>query len=133
MTKDNIIPPIPTQKPLPPQITLLEFRSWLQGVEDMSTAANWAPNKAQWRKIRIKIDSIKETVIPVSPMSHQFNEEFPINVLPTPQGSALDTVRMPVPAQSIQLTPDAPIGRGQDKVVTPHIDTTDGNYKSSFE
>lgn len=39
--------------------TLAEFRAWLSGVEELQPA-DWAPNAAQWKTIREKIDSIAE-------------------------------------------------------------------------
>lgn len=42
---------------VPQNITLDQFRSWLQGVEDMQTD-DWAPNADQWKVIREKIDLI---------------------------------------------------------------------------
>lgn len=42
---------------IPQTITLDQFRSWLQGVEDMQTE-DWAPNADQWKVIREKIDLI---------------------------------------------------------------------------
>ena len=43
------------------RVTLNEFRSWLEGVEELQ-ADEWAPTKEQWKLIRVKIDSIKEVV-----------------------------------------------------------------------
>ena len=39
--------------------TLSEFRAWLNGVEELQPE-DWAPNAAQWKLIREKIDSIAE-------------------------------------------------------------------------
>ena len=40
-------------------ITLENFRSWLEGVEEMQEE-DWVPSAAQWKTIRKKIDSIEK-------------------------------------------------------------------------
>lgn len=44
------------------EISFAEFKSWLQGVEDMQPA-DWAPSREQWLKIREKLMSVKENNI----------------------------------------------------------------------
>jgi len=46
-----------TYKAKTKRITLVEFRAWLEGVEELQPD-NWAPNAEQWKLIRAKIDSI---------------------------------------------------------------------------
>lgn len=38
---------------------LKEFKSWLEGVEDMQDD-DWTPSDIQWKKIRKKIDELEE-------------------------------------------------------------------------
>jgi len=45
-------------------ISLLEFRAWLQGIEEMQDDT-WAPNTEQWKKIKAKIADIVEEEIEV--------------------------------------------------------------------
>lgn len=40
-------------------ITLAEFKAWLEGVEELQ-AKDWAPDKTQWKRIRSKINCIVE-------------------------------------------------------------------------
>lgn len=41
-------------------VTVVELKSWLEGVEDMQGPA-WVPNKEQWKKIRNKIQLLIDT------------------------------------------------------------------------
>jgi len=125
-------------------ISLEEFRAWLQGVEEMQED-DWAPNTTQWKKIREKIDNIaasQQAFVPYpthQPMSqgvihHQpqpgvLMQDEEGGVIPGP--SALDT-QLRAPTKNIELNPDAPIAKGQEQVKTPNIDTADGDYKSAF-
>ena len=40
-------------------ISLVEFRAWLEGLDD-ALGDNWVPTKEQWKRIREKIEAIKE-------------------------------------------------------------------------
>jgi len=53
------------------KISLDQFRSWLQGVEDMQ-ADEWTPNSDQWKVIREKIDLILSTADEQQPMQPQY-------------------------------------------------------------
>lgn len=46
-----------TYKAKTKRISLLEFRAWLEGVEELQPK-DWAPNLEQWKLIRAKIDAI---------------------------------------------------------------------------
>jgi len=115
--------------------TLVEFRAWLEGVEEMQ-GDEWVPSIEQWRRIRNKIDMIEDAPIPE-----------PVPAIPTPPAyipvptpayapgpSSLDgVVHQPAPPAPIELNPNAPIAKGQQQVKTPDIDTSSGEYKSSYE
>lgn len=77
------------------QITLKEFKAWLQGVEELQSD-DWHPTKEQWQKIRDKIDTIVE---------------------PEPNNQASSTVQQPQPAPAVpqQQTPPPPM----EQVDTP--------------
>ena len=112
------------------EITIMEFRAWLQGVEEMQED-DWHPNETQWKKIRGKIDCVIQGVQPVAPSG--FVPQQPQQIIQNfqPDRSALDNVPMPVP---IQLNPNAPMNKVEgEQVKTPNIDTSDGNYTSTFE
>lgn len=132
-------------------ITLDQFRSWLDGVEEMQPQS-WTPDKLQWKRIREKIDLIQQ------PEPQQYNP--PLNQIPSaalPQQSALPPQQADYPHTEIvdeelkpfdappaiplsdianmDVTPSTPAlstnGRGQLK--TPDIDTSAGKYVSSLE
>lgn len=111
-------------------ITLAEFKAWLQGVEDMQPA-NWSPNTEQWKRIREKIDHIDEYDVPV--VQRNYGQQVPRQIVvpptqafvPAPQMSSLPVIErpnVPNPANLLQ----------GDKLLTPSIDTSDGNYNSMF-
>lgn len=118
-------------------ITLDQFRAWLEGVEEMQEDG-WTPDVRQWTKIREKIDMIRSQPAPAQPAPFVPHPAANVPVQQTvPPPSAFDQVTtQPAPRAPIQLNPDAPIANdptGKVPVKAPDIDTSDGNYKSSFE
>lgn len=123
-------------------ITIKEFRMWLQGVEEMQDAA-WVPNPTQWRRIREKIDTIVDDEPVQQPAPQQVNYGYPVpptgislgNDIPVqagPSGLAATPRLPPMPTSpppgGLFATPETPT----IPVRTPNIDTTNGNYQSSF-
>lgn len=51
------------------QITIKEFKMWLQGVEEMQEDG-WTPDAKQWARIRSKIQAIDETEHTSTPVSY---------------------------------------------------------------
>ena len=97
---------------------------------------DWAPTTAQWTKIRNKIDDVAAPAQNRSTIEMPQSPFRPMN----PQGdgmigpSALDApARIPENARPVEMNPNAPMGKGQEQVKTPNIDTTAGNYESAFE
>ena len=130
------------------KITIKEFRMWLQGVEEMQDPA-WVPNPTQWQRIREKINTIEdepETVVVHQPVVHQAPQvAYPVPPTGVPLGneipgvpagpSSLASAPYPVaslpatpPPGGLFATPEAP----NMPVRTPNIDTTNGQYQSSF-
>lgn len=121
------------------KITIAEFRCWLEGVEEMQDEA-WVPSPTQWKRIRDKLNTIDDTPPPApAPVAVQHTlptvwrspeVEAPIQIAP----SAMVGLPVPrAPAQHTPLTgpfanPDVP----QMPVRTPTIDTSNGNYQSTF-
>jgi hypothetical protein len=114
--------------------TLGEFRSWLEGVEEMQ-AENWAPDLTQWRRIREKIDNIVE-----APRSFKSGaagasdtDEQPARVIRPSGPSAFSGATMPQP---IAATPP-PFMNTSDvagaRISTPNVDTSKQPYSSSLE
>ena len=131
-----------------PKLSIDQFRSWLEGVEDMQEEG-WVPDERQWRKIRQKIDLVIEStpptahsvVYPPQRMPQQSVSSIPVEMeqelemAPPPGPSALDGMKRPAsPAPTIKMDDGAPIARDlKTPAPAKNIDTSNGNYKSSFE
>ena len=111
---------------------------WLQGVEEMQDSA-WVPNPTQWQRIRDKINTIEEVaapshdyspMIPAYPMPSAAIEQMPVHVAQPAMMPALPMPTIPAapPAHSLFAHPDNPAVPTR----TPNIDTTNGQYSSSF-
>lgn len=119
------------------RVTLNEFQAWLDGVEELQPDG-WTPSAAQWKLIRDKISNIKEA--PVVAQQPVINTPAPHMQQGIPQAPAPGYVPAPdvggVPLGSVEMSPaaSAMMNPGHsNKTVTPNIDTTNGNYASSFE
>ena len=99
------------------KITLSEFRAWLSGVEEMQDD-NWTPSQSQWETIRCKMDLIIGDEAPVDWQPVHYAQPRPQQV--TSMGPA---------AAPIDVNARGGVGNG----LTADIDSSDGNYKSSFE
>jgi hypothetical protein len=135
------------------QLTLNQFKSWLEGVEEMQ-GDDWTPSPEQWKKIRLKIslvldeaddlESIVRRVLAISgnlqsipinnspPVSRQF-DAAPGPVAVPVGGSGLDADPLGVPnaagAPRFQTTME---GQAPIPTKTPNIDTSHGGYTSTF-
>jgi len=120
--------------------TLAEFRAWLSGVEELQPD-NWAPNADQWKLIRDKIDGITvPKVVPVaatpSPAAVANNAPYAMQAAhippPPPPAGGVPTgpVTAPTPGAVAAMPQQAPVNIS--KAATPNMDTSDGNYDSSF-
>lgn len=122
------------------QMTLRDFKQWLAGVEEMQ-GEEWVPSKEQWGKIREKINNITDVGVHVAPQYPQ-TPQYPVPqfhqpVVPihaVPGSSSLEgATQQPRPFVPPRLPPSMvtdPTGHG--KAVTPNIDTSDGQYTSTF-
>lgn len=108
-------------------LSLRDFRSWLSGVEEMQDDG-WSPSAEQWRRIRVKIDMIKDEPAPVTlntttRPSVGYTSAAPINVPPS------SFERAPVVAQPIPS--GVPMASADGQVIkTPSSDSV--GYKTSF-
>jgi hypothetical protein len=116
--------------------TLAEFKAWLQGITEIQPA-NWAPDAAQWRMIKDRIDNIIEQefqpvqtqTIPTGPM---YRAPVATSGLPIP--SSLGGPEQQVeelPRRRRQAAPPM-VTVPEQKIKTPDIDTSNGGYDSSF-
>lgn len=116
------------------KITLENFISWLEGVEEMQPGG-WSPNKEQWNLIRNKIAVIEpdvvETVIervvekPIQVKTQPVQQ--PASQLQPPQHSSIPVTK-PSEIRMPYLMATSP----EQKTKTPDIDTSDGKYESPF-
>lgn len=136
-------------------ITIQEFKAWLEGVEEMQ-GSTWAPDAQQWKRIRQKINQIEAlpteaTTLPAgAPSTFNSQRNIPISssapvndeniVIPAiPSSFERAGVKGGAPAPKTIIPTSAPglkrtvNPQGQEKVKTPDIDTSGGDYTSSFE
>lgn len=109
------------------EMSLSQFKSWLEGVEEMQDA-DWHPSATQWNTIRAKFDSITEP----KPVPAAAPAPLPVAPLPMHQPPVYRerewTNPPPMPETEISPAAKAIMSGG-----TPaELDTTDGNYDSSF-
>ena len=136
-------------------ISIKEFKMWLEGVEEMQ-ADDWTPDNRQWKRIRDKIDLIREEEPPVriaresgsSGNVHIPGMESvfpPMNTNPPGPGAsepgpsslnaAGPTTPQPPRAMATSTKSGMPVAlsKGDGQVKTPDIDTSNGKYNSGFE
>ena len=116
------------------QISIKDFKMWLQGVEEMQDE-NWTPSPSQWKRIREKIDSINDNV---GNQQSKFTTNTPnIPNVPQPQFNnfPVPPSNIPLPSQHSSVPVNPLFGSPETGIPTktPNVDTTDGKpYKSSF-
>ncbi len=123
-------------------ITLSEFHAWLDGVEELQ-AKSWVPDASQWRLIRNKIKLIVPDTQPAQAPTHQPSRGYsqpPAQAQGLPPGIApMPDIPSSIPSDAVLggTVPNDPTVAGQQtgpdgRLITPDIDTTDGNYNSTF-
>lgn len=130
------------------QITVKEFKMWLQGVEEMQDD-DWTPTAVQWKRIREKINQIADTAPAPTPVTYRGPAEAPAMPFPAPGAAPpMPPSGMSAAPSSLQLPPNMPAAprtavtpgglpvslasQPGAKVKTPDIDTSNGNYNSQF-
>ena len=58
------------------EISVSEFKSWISGIEDMQED-DWVPNKAQWDKIKAKIELLSEDMVETPPVEQHVLPSYP--------------------------------------------------------
>ena len=110
-------------------ISLLEFRAWLQGIEEMQ-GDTWAPNTEQWKKIKAKIADIVEEEVETSPVpARNTGPQVWRSGEPQAWGGGIapaSPTAPPIPAPRIA----SPISN-TNPTKTPDIDSSNG-YNSSL-
>jgi hypothetical protein len=113
--------------------TLGEFKSWLEGVEEMQ-ADNWAPDLTQWRRIRERIDNIVET----APRSFKSGGAGPSESYEEPAAPRQLRAAGPSLLTPAAMGPTAPppsfmTADPNQRAKAPNIDTSAQPYASSLE
>lgn len=128
------------------QVTLAEFKAWLEGVEELQ-AKNWCPSPEQWKLIRNKIRLIEDGPSSVdnrTPQQSSLSAEIrntnpayrmtaPSSPGFVPDGEIVESSSLPSPQSSV-IPPTNPLLHpdSSGKLKTPDIDTSDGSYTSSL-
>jgi hypothetical protein len=125
-------------------LTVTDFRSWLEGVEDMQ-GDDWSPSLEQWKKIRSKIElleevdleeiisSVKTATVP-TPTQTTGYINTPQGPIPRPAPFPTAPSFLEDPAAQPKLTtvmpsrPNSIIGSSK----TPDIETSGGEYTGAF-
>jgi len=131
------------------KFTVAELKTFIDAVEfatEIDDTVEWTPTPKQWKRIRAMIDNLEETVAPAVQHQPQMMQvpQFPHPMQHIPMG--MDAPGIPAgpsplmqPQQSQPMLPPqqiggvrAPFGSEGMKAKTPDIDTSRGNYQSSF-
>lgn len=135
-------------------VTLSMFKSWLEGVEEMQ-GDDWTPTSTQWKRIREKIDTIENepgthqvatpnkvvtqrprVSAPVPTFLPQSNDVLPVfpevpSGIPSSAANVMQTGNGSIPLQPVNPMLREPQPGQANK--TPDIDTSTGQYESSFK
>jgi hypothetical protein len=138
--------------------TLNEFRAWLNGVEELQPE-DWAPDAAQWKLIREKINNIsepKDTTVDTATLTKLIEElsapavparpgaplQHPVNPMaagippapPPPAGVPNGPVEVAPSAAAAQPPVSLPAAEPIDiaNVAKPKDTSEDGKYESGF-
>ena len=127
-------------------ITVKEFKMWLQGVEEMQDE-DWSPTYTQWVKIREKIDILSEDVVSHAPVAPVSVNQAPPKPVIRADGTVVATGPVVAAAPSIMAStptvarprdagdfvppppPNNPLFGNAGTVKTPNIE---GTYESGF-
>lgn len=113
-------------------VTVRDLQTFIDAVEFASDQEEWVPSAKQWKRIRQMIDDLDEAPAPVPAPVQQpvYHQPAPIHHAPSGfgQGPANPTYSAPV---QTSLPPLFGTG-GAVPARTPDIDTTNGQYSSSF-
>jgi hypothetical protein len=132
------------------QITISEFLMWLEGVEEMQED-DWSPDKRQWSRIRAKLNCIttpapqqvvQQNVVqyrtaaqqPTQQTIPQVGDVVQMDLVPRHEGPVTLSAPGLMNVQPERLGSHAMFGSDTPGILakTPDIDTSGGDYKSSF-
>ena len=113
-------------------MTIMEFRYWLEGVEEMQPEG-WSPDKRQWDRIREKIDSVTSGSLvavqqalpaPIAIAQPVYRDSQPLQYAQ----SGVGRVQAPAPSGVLFGNADNPAF----PVKTPNIDSSAKPYEPAF-
>jgi hypothetical protein len=127
-------------------LTIIEFKAWIEGVEQMQPS-DWVPNDVQWKIIRermeklcndlIKLDEKPKQPVPIGPVHRDLGHVQPSTInafpsIPTPFVTTTTLVENNDAPRSSTLM-GGPVDSGSPVIKTPHINTSNSQYKSQFD
>jgi hypothetical protein len=116
----------------PKKVTVSELKTFIEAVEFAADTEEWIPSKRQWLRIReminVLVDTQVERTVQQPQQIHLPLPSGPMQMAPGGLGAGLTP---PGPIQIPQGVPMAGTNPAMP-VKTPDIDTTRGNYTSSF-
>lgn len=132
-------------------ITIEKLQSFIEAAAfsaDIEDEDQWVPNARQWRRIREMIEQLEETPASINqsvPIQQAPQYQYgaaqqpnpgwqqPSGALSAPPGVQSKLPMPQVPMGPVHLPAGIPIATGDNTSTrTPDIDTTNGNYSSSF-
>lgn len=113
----------------PKKVTVPELKTFIEAVEFAADTDEWIPSKRQWLKIREMINALVDT--PQAAPAPQVMQLPPIPMGPMQMAPGGMSGMAPGPVHIPQGVPLA-AGNPTQAVKTPDIDTSRGNYQSSF-
>lgn len=125
------------------KISIKEFKTFIEACEFVTDSDEWIPSEKQWKRIRQMINNLEEsgeyekTKTPTPQVSppQQFFQPPSSNPL---ESMNIDPSNIPVPSMPnitippAVIPPGRPFASNQGAVRTPDVDTSHGNYKSTF-
>ncbi len=115
-------------------VTVGELKTFIDAVEFAADTDDWIPSARQWKRIREMIERLEERAAP-APQVQQPQPHQPQMMVPMMVPSAMMSTMHPgaAPGQAV-LPPGVPIAGANPAlpVKTPDIDTSNGQYQSTF-
>lgn len=129
-TDDNTEAVAPVAPPVRKELSMSQFKSWLEGVEEMQDT-DWHPSATQWKTIRNKFDMIVEPKpAPVATRAPVAAGPMPAYRPPAPVAPDGWTPPPTMPAEEVSISPAARAIMEGGK--TPEVDSADGSFDSPF-
>lgn len=119
-------------------VSAKELKTFIEAVEFAADAENWVPSERQWKRIRSMIERLEEHTLALQapPAQQAMRLPEPVTVPPMPSGPVMMApggLGTSLPSGIPQAPLQGPFATGGPQPVrTPDVDTSNGQYKSSF-